>query len=192
MNTWPAELPALLAHLWKRLETAGHIVGDPFRTVALATATDGEPAARIVVLREADAAARTLTAFSDNRAAKVQELRRNPHAQWLFFDPRARVQIRASGPLTIHHGDDVAFRAWEKVAPANRANYAAPFPPGSEIAAPTLALPMPFDYDAGRDHFTVIRATIERLDWLELGEPHHRRAAFAWTGREWKDRWLVP
>lgn len=192
MNTWPAELPALLAHLWKRLETAGHIVGDPFRTVALATATDGEPAARIVVLREADAAARTLTAFSDNRAAKVQELRRNPHAQWLFFDPRARVQIRARGPVTIHCGDDIARQAWENLSPANRANYATHFPPGSEIAGPDLAFMMPANHDAGRDHFTVIRATIEKLDWLELGEPHHRRAAFAWTGREWKDRWLVP
>ncbi len=192
MDTCPAELPALAAHLWLRIETAARTAGDPFRAVVLTTAVDGQPAARTVILREAHAGSRTLAVFSDARAAKVDQLRRNPRAQWLFFDPRARIQIRAGGPVTLHRDDDIARQALEKVSPANRANYATHFPPGSEIAQPALALMMPADHDAGRDHFTVIRATIEELDWLELGEPHHRRASFTWDGHMWNGRWLVP
>ncbi len=192
MDTCPAELPALLEQLWQRLEAAASTANDPFRTPALATADNGQSATRIIVLREASAASHTLTAYSDARAPKVQQLRRDPRAQWLFFDPRTRVQIRASGTTAIHHGDDLARKTWEKVAPANRANYAASLPPGSEIAKPIFALPMPPDHDAGRNHFALIRATIDNLDWLELGEPHHRRAGFKWNGQAWSGHWLVP
>lgn len=191
MDTWPDDLPAIAAHLWQRL-AAACAASTPLRTPVLATEDDGQPAARVVVLRAADAATRTLATYSDVRAAKVGQLRRNPAAHWLFYDPHARVQIRATGRVVIHHGDELARCAWETLPLAQRANYAAPFSPGSEIARPTFALPMPANHDAGLGRFVVLCATLDRFDWLELGEPHHRRAAFAWDGHAWIGRWLVP
>ena len=58
---------------------------------------------------------RTLTCFSDARAAKVGEIREHGHVQWLFYHPRKQIQLRISGPAAVHTDDRVADACWAQV-----------------------------------------------------------------------------
>lgn len=170
----------------------------PFHTPTLATlAVDGAPAARTVVLRGFDAAARQLRIHTDRRAAKVAELAAEPRASLHMYDPGAAVQLRLSCVATLHATDAVAEAGWAASRDFSRMCYAIEPAPGTPCAAPP---PAPADAAAGRPNFCVVLLRIHRLEWLHLAAAGHRRARFTWSGQENGDGlgggpeagWLVP
>jgi pyridoxamine 5'-phosphate oxidase len=176
-------LAGIEARCWREL---GECVRDdthPWRTLVLATA-DGERAdARIVILREADAAARTLVFFTDSRSPKIDQLRARPSGTLVAWSREHAWQLRIAVALeAFTDGLEVSSRwARLKLSPAAR-DYLSPLPPGSPVdrhAAPDRA---------SREHFAVVRAKVEAIDWLELHADGHRRARFDATG----GRWLQP
>ena len=199
--TWnPANLDELLAHTWLVLADGSRELQHPFRMPALATMDDLEPALRIVILRGVDAASRQLTCHTDARSTKCRELRRHDRVQWLFYDPAARVQVRAGGATTVHHGNAIARDAWRKTPLASRANYVTTWAPGVRLGNPTDAMPAAWrgqvpavdEAEKGFANFAVLVTTVEHFDWLQLRPEGHRRAGFAWTGERFDGSWLVP
>lgn len=179
-------LEAVQAEVWRQLARATADRHHAWRTPALATATaDGLPALRTVVLREVDAEARRLWIYTDARAAKVAELRREPRAALLAWSPRLHWQVRLSLRVTVHADGPAQAGRWARARQAPSAgDYRAALAPGQPLAGPALPAPAP-DAEA---HFAALEAEVLALDWLELHPEGHRRAAFDPAGA----RWLQP
>jgi hypothetical protein len=75
-----------------------------------------------------------------------------------------------------------------KLTPAAQ-DYLSPLPPGSELPAAADAVAHSFPAKEGREHFAVLSARVQVLDWLELHARGHRRALFA-EGQA--PRWVTP
>jgi pyridoxamine 5'-phosphate oxidase len=153
-----AALATVLAQSWALLAQG---CADPTHgchwPVLATVALDGSADARTVVLRAVDAATRVLAVHSDARAGKLAQLRANPQACLVFHDAAARTQLRVSGWVSIHAGDEAAAQAWAALRPQSQALY------------------------EGFARFTLLSLRVQALDWLLLDPAGHRRARFRWT-----------
>ncbi|MFN7177237.1 MAG: pyridoxamine 5'-phosphate oxidase family protein [Thermaurantiacus sp.] len=189
--------------IWQMLARATRDRRSAWHTPVLATVgTDGAPQARVLVLRAVDRRARLLRLHTDVRTAKVDEIRKEPRASLLLYDPGARLQLRASGIARIEHVSQAADTAWSATRLLGRRCYTAPDAPGSTAPGPVSGLPpelesrepTPEESEAGRPNFAVLLVELLRLEFLQLAFAGHRRGAFAHdagTGA-WAGRWLVP
>ncbi|MBO83968.1 MAG: pyridoxamine 5'-phosphate oxidase [Deltaproteobacteria bacterium] len=179
--------------IWALWSRATVDTRSPFRTPTIATVgLDGTPEARTVVLRDAQQAERRLVLHSDSRAGKVRALRRHPTLAWHFWNPRHRLQVRASGPARLHRIGPVVDTAWAALSVHQQRTYAASPAPGTPLEAPGDGLPDLELAASGRDHFCVIEGIIQRIDILQLRRGGHRRCVLQWVGSEWTTRWVVP
>jgi len=178
----------VVTEAWTALETGAARGRHPFHTPALASVSDGEPEVRTVVLRQADADERLLVCHTDLRSPKVESFRRQPRAAWMFYDREAKIQVRASGPVTLHHGDEVAEARWQASREQSRQCYHAALGPG----APLDPADERDDLDEGYDQFVVLRCRVEVMDWLYLRAQGHWRARFEWSEGRWQGRWVAP
>ncbi len=173
---------------------------DPMHCVSLATDSAQGCQVRTVILRGADEKERTLTCFSDARAAKVGEIREHGHVQWLFYHPRKQIQLRISGPAAVHTDDRVADACWAQVNGFSRLNYCTEHPPGTPIDQPSSGLPARLvrqlshlmHSDAGRSNFAAIVGIVDSIDWLRLSKTGNNRARFQWDNDRVKSFWVVP
>lgn len=153
-------------------------------------AADGSPAARTVVLREADRTARTLRIHTDARARKVDELIHDPRATVLFYDYGAKVQVRASAVAALHRNDEVTRAIWAGMPEYSKACYRQREAPGSarhEVAP----LADPFTEAEGYGNFVVVRLAVTGFEWLYLAASGHRRAAITYHPAPGAT-WLAP
>jgi 3-hydroxyisobutyrate dehydrogenase len=200
MNWQTTNLDELLAGIWRALEEAALVLDHPFRSAGFATGLEMEFGARIVILRRVEAVRRTLICYSDVRASKVRHLRRNPEIQWLFHDPAARMQLRASGSALVHHNNEIARGAWKTLPAANRINYASVLAPGNRLGNADEAIPAEWrghepsqaELERAFENFAVITTSVDNFDWLLLGQDGNRRAGFSWAGDRFTGHWLVP
>jgi pyridoxamine 5'-phosphate oxidase len=191
---------ALLPQIWHVLRLACDELQHPFRAPVLGTAGAKHCELRTVILREAQPGPRLLVCHTDFRSPKIRDIQRQPQVQWLFHQPLDGVQIRASGPATIRHGDDLARQAWQQTPLPSRSNYCSVQPPGTPIAEPSAALPVHWrdggmtveQSEAGWPNFCVIVTTVERLEFLQLKSDGHHRIAFTWRGDQFDAAWIVP
>lgn len=166
--------------LWHELQQAAAQPGHEWRTLVLAT-LDGQTAqARSVVLREVHAAARELLFFTDARSAKVAQMRAHPQGTLLCWSSRIGWQLRLSVALEVQTSGLKVSSRWArlKLTPAAQ-DYLSPLPPGSPLA--TRHEPE----RASREHFAVVTARVQSVDWLELHADGHRRARFGVDGAHW-------
>ena len=191
----------ILDHLWALLVRGKADRRHPFHQPALATTgPDNTPSVRTVVLRLADPDAAALHAHTDARAGKVGHLARIPVAAWHFYDPAAKLQIRATGPTQVLTEGERADQAWANTRLFSRRCYLAPNPPGHATDHPDPNLPKDLlraDPDAerseeGRPNFAVVRTTIETLEWLHLAADGHTRGRFRRRANEWAHDYLAP
>jgi len=175
-------LETIESRCWQELVACVSDKTHPWRTPVLAT-TDGERAhARLVILREADASTRELMFFSDSRSPKLGQMRGHPGATMVVWSAEHGWQLRIEVTLTPYTDGLVTSSRWArlKLSPAAR-DYLSPLPPG----APVDQL-MPDR--SSREHFAVVIARVDAIDWLELHADGHRRARFDAAGA----RWLQP
>lgn len=174
---------------WQGLDRAAQDRAHPWRLMALATVAghgaDQPPSAELrhVVLREAEPDSATLRFFTDARSPKVAELQAQPAASMLVWDEAQGWQLRLRVRLSIETSGLGVSSRWArlKMSPAAH-DYLSPLPPGTPVAHP---LP-----ERGtREHFAVVSAQVQEIDWLELHAEGHRRARFDATGR---GQWLTP
>lgn len=189
------DLEAVREEIFSRLGRAVKDRRSPLHTPVIAThGIDGHMKARIVVLRAFDPVAATLRFHTDRRGRKIAELNADPHISFAFYDPHARVQIRAEGRASIHIEDELADQAWASSQRMSRVCYGVQPGPGSHISGPDdFVLP---DDDlsiaAGRAHFCVILSQMDALEYLFLRHAGHRRARFTRAADGWSGEWLAP
>jgi pyridoxamine 5'-phosphate oxidase len=150
---------------------------------------------RTVILRGCDVAARILRFHTDVRSAKVAELRRDPRAAMHFYDPQAKIQVRAAGMATLHSADETADAAWAGSRIFSRQCYGVEPPPGAPLkTSREFSLPELTEAETspGRANFVAILVEVASFEWLYLASEGHRRAHFAWRGDALSATWLSP
>ncbi len=173
---------------------------DPFHSAVLGTAEQDRSALRTVILRQFKLTERVLICYTDSRANKVREISNQADVCWLFYHPKKKVQLRVSGPATLHADDRLADEQWAATKIPGRLNYCTVEPPGSCLELPSSGLPdfllnkVPtlLNTESGRKNFMVIAGQIKSLDWLQLSILGNRRARFDWTPTGLQAAWLVP
>lgn len=186
--------------IWALLARGAALSRDPMHCPALATNSAQGCQVRTVILRGVDERARTLTCFSDARAAKVDEIRENEHIQWLFYNPRKQIQLRISGSATVHTDDQLADIHWERVKGFSRLNYCTEQAPGTPINEPSSGLPARLvrrlshlmHGNVGRANFAVMVGRVDTIDWLRLSKTGNIRARFQWEADRMDAFWVVP
>lgn len=189
------DLNAIEANVWELLANGAATSRSPFHTLVLASAgRDGAPKVRIVVLRAAERASRTLRIHTDIRSEKVRELGADPRAAISAYDPALKIQLRLEGTVTMHTSDAIAEAAWMASAPMSRACYAQIEAPGQPVAQPAPAPgPVRDDSRTGFENFVAVRFIATRIDYLCLAASGHRRADLTWEGDDgWSSRWIAP
>lgn len=173
------ELEQIRERLWAQLEAAAAERGHAWRTPVLATV--GGPAgadARVVVLREVDAASRSLVFFTDARSPKAAQIAAQPAGTLVMWSAARGWQLRLTVVLEIETSGLAVSSRWARLqmSPASQ-DYLAPRPPG---AAMTTA-----PERESRAHFAVVTAQVQSMDWLALDPAGHRRAVFDEHGARW-------
>jgi pyridoxine/pyridoxamine 5'-phosphate oxidase len=191
----PASLPAVLDAVWTALARGVRERWTPWALPTLATVgADGVPQARVIALRGADRAARTLTFNTDARSEKAAAVAAQRRAAVTFWDPGDAVEARFAGRATLHRDDDVALACWRDASELSKSAAAIALAPGTPLTRPTAfeALVQEGSAAMAFSHFAAIVVEIETLDWLWLGPRDLRRARFAWGGRDGSGQWVVP
>jgi len=169
--------------VWRELAAAPRDKSHAWRFAVLATRAGDGADARTVVLREVDAAARELLVYTDARSPKAAQIAAHPRGTLVMWSPALAWQLRVAVTLVLETSGLAVSSRWArlKLTPA-ALDYLSPLPPGTRVDAAMQP------ERASREHFALITARIERIDWLELGESGQRRAEFGPHGA----RWLVP
>jgi hypothetical protein len=173
------ELAALHTRLWEQLAVAVRDKTHAWRTPVLATT--GGPAgadARVVVLREVDAAAGELVFFTDARSPKAAQIAAHPAGTLVLWSPALSWQLRLALHLDLEASGLAVSSRWARLqmTPAAQ-DYLAPRAPGQALAAPPER--------ETRAHFAVVTGRVQSMDWLALDPAGYRRAVFDAAGARW-------
>lgn len=148
--------------------------------------------ARVMVLREFDAANWTLRFHTDRRSPKVGLIGEGAPVGVLFYDPCAKVQIRCRGSGRIEADTARAQEAWETSTAFARRCYLGD-PPGEARNQPSSGLPswvegMQPEEEAlvpARENFAILLVEMRTADWYCLSQKGHRRARLSPDGQTW-------
>jgi pyridoxamine 5'-phosphate oxidase len=187
------QLDAVVEDVWRRIERALDGSWPPWGLPMLATVAKDGPRARVLALRTANAASRTLTFHTDARSQKVGEIAADVRVCVVFWDPTDGIEARFTGTAVLHREDGVANAAWASVSPVRRLASRSAMAPGAQLGSSTRfdAVPASAEHD-GRVNFTVVEVRLDNLDWLWVGADDMRRATFVWTGTAWTGAWTIP
>ena len=193
-------LEGVLQDAWAMLMRGAARFNDPFHWPALGTTAKQGVRQRTVILRQLILPERILVCHTDARAEKVGEILNSAKVSWLFYHPKRKIQLRISGPATLHADDQFADEQWAATKITSRLNYCAAMPPGTPVDKPSSGLPdfllnkVPtiFESQTGRKNFMVIAGQIDSMDWLNLSALGNRRARFDWDDKQLDATWLIP
>lgn len=177
---WSTDRAALWQKAWSLLAAGGS-----HRFVTLATLAPHGPTARLVVLRDADAGACTLTMFTDSASHKIAELRADPRAALHHWTPEEDVQIRLDGKIEITTGPALE-EAWTALSPAQRTSYGVKPTPGRQIETSDGYTRVP-DFA----QFASLTFRADSIDIVHLGRDLHRRALYR-RADNWIGTWRAP
>lgn len=176
-------LEGMLEALWQRLDSGLHDTDAPARTLALATSGPDGAAVRLVVLRGLDRSAATLTFYTHAQSPKTAQLRDNPRAELLLWDPNTLFQARLSARISMKPG---SAKEWDGLTRGARLNYATDPLPGTLLHDPDANSPTP-----APDLLTILTARIQAIDLLHLGALPHARARFS-REDDFTGHWIAP
>lgn len=161
----------------------------PFRNVVLATAKNGAPKMRTVVMRKFEYT--SILIYTDERSEKIGELESNQNkAALLFWHPKKRLQIRMEGVCEIDMNSERLIEIWKNLPSFSRASYTTEKPPGTSLISPH-EVNHDTDAEDGR-YFTILKFQVNEMDLLQLNREVHLRARFKRKELEWFGEWLVP
>jgi hypothetical protein len=179
MSTRLQSLPEIEHACWAALSEAAHDRYHDWHHLVLATVNGNAADARTVILRDVDLEAQRLVFYTDDRSPKVAQMRAHPRGTLVAWSPRASWQLRLQVTLAVaDDGLDVSSRwARVKLSPGAQ-DYLAALPPGTPVSEFTPER-------ESREHFAVVTAQVDAIDWLELDPAGHRRARFERGSRGW-------
>lgn len=179
------------SQIWKELGRASLDRHHEWRTPVLASAdADGLPDARTVVLRQVDALAGQLTFYTDSRSPKAAQLQAKASAMLVFWSARLSWQLRVRVACSVITSGPEVDTLWQGVKHSAAAgDYLAPLPPGTVLSPGSgMADADKANESAPTHSFSLLRAQVQRMDWLELSRDGHRRAQL--SANDWV--WLTP
>ncbi len=197
------DLAATLKFAWQMVGRGVQDRRSAFHTPVLATQSQGGPQARVLVLRAADAQARTLTFHTDTRSAKLMELAADARGALTFYDAARKAQVRMNGMVSVHTGDLLSHQRWVAARPSSLRCFLGA-QPGAISAEPTSGLPPQVEgrepdlaeLQIAEPHFAVLQVAVQRLEWLHLHTGGQRRALYTWAddsaGSRCTMQWLNP
>lgn len=161
--------------------------GHPFRTITLATVSNGTNA-RIctVVLREVSKNL-TLTIYTDSRSEKINNIRINNRASLLFYHPEKLLQLKIEGVAELVNDTDRLKTIWNGIQVSSKRDYTTTVPPSTEISNPDDVA-----YLEDENYFAMIDIVPSKIEYLKLKRPNHIRVAFNKDGLDWNATFLVP
>jgi hypothetical protein len=192
------QLSEVLAEIWMRLSSSADRAGAGWWLPVLSTVTtQGEPAARTIVLRQCDPQQCLLRAYTDRRSPKVQELQHSPSAAWTFYDAVDRIQLTAKTQVRVLTSGPTVDACWRGCRPDSLRAYLQTVPPGTPLTSEPHTTTGQTTYtreqlEAGREWFVVLEAEITQLDWLALLPEGNQRAVFRWEHEAWQGEWVTP
>ena len=184
--------------IWSMLNNAVKDRSSQFRIPVFSCGNNDSIESRIVVLRKSDENNNIVQFHSDIRSDKIDILKKNPKASFLFYDKELKIQVRLKVDAIINHNNNVTKQSWEKTQHISRKCYLVDNGPGTISDEPTSGLKHELDNfnytkeqsEEGYKNFTVIQCKIKSIEWLYLAAKGHRRARFDLeNGRE---NWLIP
>ena len=184
--------------IWSMLNNAVKDRSSQFRIPVFSCGNNDNIESRIVVLRKSDENNNIVQFHSDIRSDKINILKKNSKASFLFYDKELKIQVRLKVEAIINHNNDVAKQSWAKTQHISRKCYLVDNGPGTISDEPTSGLKPEldnFDYtkeqsEEGYKNFAVIQCKIKTIEWLYLAAKGHRRARFDLENN--KNNWLVP
>lgn len=186
-------LDSLFTNVWRDLVRASNDAKHSFRYPALATFQEGKVLSqRTVVLRKVQSENKSLLLYSDYRTQKISDLKINPVASLLFYNPKKKNQLRISCRIKIHNQDEESERRWDKIGYEQKRDYASIEAPGTELNTPS---PLYYkNFEEGYKHFTLVECQAFSIDVLQLKREQHERAFFALNEEngEWIGKKTIP
>jgi 3-hydroxyisobutyrate dehydrogenase len=196
-----SDLPFLENLCWEMLVEGATNRKSAMHQAVISTAKDNHAYMRTVVLRRVDAGPKKIYLHTDSRSRKMEDINRNEHLSWLVYDQTLRTQIRLSGPVIVHHLDDLCKEQWDKTGHHSRRYYMTDQPPSTALDQPSTGLNAAltaFDYsmeesESGFQHFVVVETCIDWMEWYYTHSKGNRRAGFTYNnGSLSTATWLMP
>ena len=165
---------------WEELERATQEREHGWRIMTLATVESGRAEARSVTLRETDPAGHRLVFYTDDRSPKLRQIEAHPEGTLLAWCPKLSWQIRLRVLLVRETDAHLAMARWAglRLSPSAQ-DYLSPLAPGEPLSERAS------EERGSREHFAMVNAQVQSLDWLELHPDGHRRAVFDTAGGRW-------
>ncbi len=176
-------LEQLLDHIFSSLNKGKTVPKHPFRYITLATESNGTPFQRMVVFRKINK--NTITLYTDRRTPKVNHLKNNPNASLLFFDYKKMTQIQLQGLIKIDDSLDKSL--WNNLSEKAKEDYTGIKTPGESINDFEEIV-----FDTDNNNFCKLNFHFTKIDYLQIGKPHHTRAKFTLENNKWKGNYVVP
>lgn len=185
------DLEKIEKEIWQLLEQSAQSHKAPFHSGVVATAEDGLPQMRTVILRRAEAEVGKLYFHTDVRSPKVMQLKQEPRMSWLFYNAELRVQLRLQATAVVHYDDEVANHGWEHSRLASRLCYTTSSAAGTLLATPELinvnrTEVEPELIEIAWKNFCVIETVVQKMDWVFLNKEGNRRALFDYSSNNYQ------
>ena len=162
-----------------------------FHTPVVSTIHEDKIVSRVMVLREFNFDEKLLRFHTDNRAAKIKNLKQNSSATVIGYDPDLKIQIKMQGVANVHINDEVTEMAWNESTARSKKCYSVKGGSSKEILDPEEYDITNFEVEDGYKNFAVIVFKFNSLEFLYLKSSGHRRALHSWDD-EYSSTWLVP
>ena len=192
------KLPDSYSHIDETLESAKLILSEAvsntqtlFHTPVVSTMYENKIVSRVMVLREFNFDKKILRFHTDNRAAKIDNLTKNPSSTVIGYDADLKIQIKMQGHAKVHIDDEVAKIAWNESTPRSKKCYSVKGGSSKKIENPGDYDITNFEVEDGYQNFAVIIFNFLSLEFLYLKSSGHRRALHDWYD-DYSSTWLVP
>jgi pyridoxamine 5'-phosphate oxidase len=192
------KLPDSYSHIDETLDSAKLILSEAvsntqtlFHTPVVSTIYENKIVSRVMVLREFNFDKKILRFHTDNRAAKIDNLTKNPSSTVIGYDADLKIQIKMQGHAKVHIDDEVAKIAWNESTPRSKKCYSVKGGSSKKIENPGDYDITNFEVEDGYQNFAVIIFNFLSLEFLYLKSSGHRRALHDWYD-DYSSTWLVP
>ena len=192
------KLPGSYSHIDETLDSAKLILSEAvsntqtlFHTPVMSTMYENKIVSRVMVLREFNFDKKILRFHTDNRAAKIDNLTKNPSSTVIGYDADLKIQIKMQGHAKVHIDDEVAKIAWNESTPRSKKCYSVKGGSSKKIENPGDYDITNFEVEDGYQNFAVIIFNFLSLEFLYLKSSGHRRALHDWYD-DYSSTWLVP
>ena len=192
------KLPDSYSHIDETLDSAKLILSEAvsntqtlFHTPVVSTMNENKIVSRVMVLREFNFDKKILRFHTDNRAAKIDNLTKNPSSTVIGYDADLKIQIKMQGQAKVHIDDEVAKIAWNESTPRSKKCYSVKGGSSKKIENPGDYDITNFEVEDGYQNFAVIIFNFLSLEFLYLKSSGHRRALHDWCD-DYSSTRLVP